>query len=295
MSASMVNDLMCAMVIDKKMKPEKVKKHPNYRDITFIKKGGKFEDDFAFTDDVLTACLEKQEAALKHLKKKHGKDYGRPKKGSMSDKRGKKYQKNSNEEVVDLCSMIAIQGTKNKDGSIWVRFGELFRVYQFISNKVVGIMHRARKNRLIHFDGETLWQGKDDNATITLLLPFSDIQTYLLKTGKLLLNPNATYIVARELSHTHLLNVKYGSTQQLYSVENCQSLPIFKSNQTSPTISQESLFCNCIASAMDVPDVKVFTPEEKFPRYPRAKKEERPISRIVLDFGSSSLVNSAIV
>jgi len=271
-----------------KIKPPPVKKHPNYRDITFIKKDSNgIEDDFAFTDDVLTACLEKQEAVLKVLKKKYGKGYGQPKKGSMTDKRGKKYQKSVNEEVVDLCSMIAIQGTKNKDGSIWVRFGDLFRVYQGISNKVVGIMHRARKNRLIHFDGETLWQGKDDNATVTLLLSFSEIQAHLLKTGKLLLNQNDTYIVARELSHTHLLNVKYGSTEML-ETEDCQNFPIFQSNLTSATVSQEGFFCNNTATAMDGPKVEVFKIAT------RPKKQERPISRVVLDFGGSSLCNSDI-
>ena len=105
MSRSIVDDGLSGLVIVSNNKP-----HPNHRDIKFAKKGSNgIEDDFAFTDDVLTACYEKQEAALKVLKKKHGKNYGMPKKGSMTDKRGKKYQKSVNEEAVDLCSMIAIQ------------------------------------------------------------------------------------------------------------------------------------------------------------------------------------------
>ena len=34
-------------------------------------------------------------------------------------------------------------------------FKDIFDIYQTISNKVVGILARARKNRLIHFEGET--------------------------------------------------------------------------------------------------------------------------------------------
>ena len=48
-------------------------------------------------------------------------------------------------------------------------FKDIFDIYQSISNKVVGILARARKNRLIHFEGETLFQGENDATNITLL------------------------------------------------------------------------------------------------------------------------------
>ena len=54
-------------------------------------------------------------------------------------------------------------------------FGEIFNIYQKISNKVVGILARARKNRLVHFEGETLWQGKNDETNVTLLRNIVDI------------------------------------------------------------------------------------------------------------------------
>ena len=54
-------------------------------------------------------------------------------------------------------------------------FGEIFNIYQKISNKVVGILARARKNRLVHFEGETLWQGKNDETNVTLLRSIVDI------------------------------------------------------------------------------------------------------------------------
>ena len=64
-------------------------------------------------------------------------------------------------------------------------FGEIFNIYQKISNKVVGILARARKNRLVHFEGETLWQGKNDETNVTLLRSMKDIEVRspLKRTG----------------------------------------------------------------------------------------------------------------
>ena len=77
-----------------------------------------------------------------------------------------------------------MQGLRLNNGHTLILFGELFRIYQKISNKVrtlymyvtwelhhqeltqvVGILARARKNRLVHYEGETLWQ-----VTLPLLL-----------------------------------------------------------------------------------------------------------------------------
>lgn len=49
---------------------------------------------------------------------------------------------------------------------ITVEFGKLFDRYV---SKLVGILLRARKQRLVDFEGEMLWQGKDDHVLITLL------------------------------------------------------------------------------------------------------------------------------
>uniref|UniRef100_A0A8C7F2P0 Si:dkey-29b11.3 n=1 Tax=Oncorhynchus kisutch TaxID=8019 RepID=A0A8C7F2P0_ONCKI len=52
---------------------------------------------------------------------------------------------------------------------VTVEFGKLFEHYVNISNKVVGILLRARKQGLVSFEGEMLWQGQDDRVLITLL------------------------------------------------------------------------------------------------------------------------------
>ena len=45
-----------------------------------------------------------------------------------------------------------------------------------ISNKVVGVLLRARKYGFVTFEGETLFQGRDDNVVITLLFPTSRVK-----------------------------------------------------------------------------------------------------------------------
>ena len=74
------------------------------------------------------------------------------------------------------------------DGTEQILFGDLFKLNEKISNKCVGLLQRARKYRfavnlgssetnsdvkmhcrLLHFTGETLWQGADDKVVISLL------------------------------------------------------------------------------------------------------------------------------
>ena len=98
-------------------------------------------------------------------------DYGRPLQGSMTEQRGKDAHTHVSREVQQLCEVIRNIG-KPGDGDgdvITVEFGKLFERYVTISNKLVGILLRARKQRLVDFEGEMLWQGKDDHVLITLL------------------------------------------------------------------------------------------------------------------------------
>ncbi|XP_042345080.1 actin-binding Rho-activating protein-like [Plectropomus leopardus] len=103
-------------------------------------------------------------------------DYGRPLQGSMTEQRGKDAHTHISREVEELCEVIRNIG-EHKDGDrsgsdekvITVEFGKLFEHYVTISNKLVGILLRARKQRLVEFKGEMLWQGKDDHTVITLL------------------------------------------------------------------------------------------------------------------------------
>ncbi|KYO18969.1 actin-binding Rho-activating protein-like [Alligator mississippiensis] len=95
--------------------------------------------------------------------------YGRPPEGSKTEQRGKDAHTHVGKEVEELCMIIRSIGEKGKDGNVRVNFQRLFETYVTISNKVVGILLRARKHGLVQFEGEMLWQGKDDNVIITLL------------------------------------------------------------------------------------------------------------------------------
>lgn len=101
-------------------------------------------------------------------------DYGRPLQGSMTEQRGKDAHTHISREVEELCQVIRNIGEardRDRDGGgvITVKFGKLFEHYVTISNKLVGILLRARKQKLVDFEGEMLWQGQDDHVVITLL------------------------------------------------------------------------------------------------------------------------------
>lgn len=103
-------------------------------------------------------------------------NYGRPLQGSLTERRGKDAHTHISREVQELCNVIRKIGEpKDGDGSshtekvITVEFGKLFEHYVTISNKLVGVLLRARKQRLVEFEGEMLWQGQDDHVVITLL------------------------------------------------------------------------------------------------------------------------------
>ena len=105
------------------------------------------------------------------------------------------------------------------DGTEQIQFGDLFRLTESLTNKCVGILQRARKHRLlftlftfyleaylwsttekshpfwqrgkfltcelcrlIHFAGDTLWQGEDDQKLVTLIRRNREVQVWLLKT-----------------------------------------------------------------------------------------------------------------
>ncbi|XP_005231026.1 actin-binding Rho-activating protein [Falco peregrinus] len=95
--------------------------------------------------------------------------YGRPKEGTKTAERAKRAEAHIHREIRDMCFIIESMAKPRPDGKIQVTFGELFERYVRISDKVVGILMRARKHGLVHFEGEMLWQGRDDNVIITLL------------------------------------------------------------------------------------------------------------------------------
>ncbi|XP_036732349.2 actin-binding Rho-activating protein [Manis pentadactyla] len=95
--------------------------------------------------------------------------YGRPKEGTKTAERAKRAEEHIYREIMDMCFIIRTMARRRRDGKIQVTFGDLFDRYVRISDKVVGILMRARKHGLVDFEGEMLWQGRDDHVVITLL------------------------------------------------------------------------------------------------------------------------------
>ncbi|CAF1103654.1 unnamed protein product [Adineta steineri] len=104
--------------------------------------------------------------------KKDDPEYGRPPKGSRTEQRGLAAQAHIQQEVKYLCEIIKNMGEKDNNSSTYtITFKQLFDFYTNISNKLVGILLRARKHGYIHFseEYEVLFQGKHDNVKITLV------------------------------------------------------------------------------------------------------------------------------
>ncbi|XP_061738044.1 actin binding Rho activating protein b [Nerophis ophidion] len=105
------------------------------------------------------------------LRLQKGQDgYGRPKEGTKTAERAKRAEQHIHREIDDMCYIIRIMADPDADGKTRIAFGELFERYVRISDKVVGILMRARKHGKVHFEGEMLWQGQDDGVIITLLV-----------------------------------------------------------------------------------------------------------------------------
>lgn len=102
--------------------------------------------------------------------------YGRPVEGSKTEQRGMAAGTHIGNEVQYLCSIISEFGDLCEDGSTVISFGELFEIYSRISNKVVGILLRARKHGLVVFEGEMLFQRRDDHVIIQLLKPIAELR-----------------------------------------------------------------------------------------------------------------------
>nr|XP_057903639.1 actin binding Rho activating protein b [Doryrhamphus excisus] len=105
------------------------------------------------------------------LRLQKGQDgYGRPKEGTKTAERAKRAEQHIHQEIADMCYVIRTMADPDPDGKTRITFGELFERYVRISDKVVGILMRARKHGKVHFEGEMLWQGQDDGVIITLLV-----------------------------------------------------------------------------------------------------------------------------
>lgn len=117
-----------------------------------------FSDDFDYEFSMSTRLRKGEEG------------YGRPKEGSKTAQRAARAEAHIHREIDDMCFVIRTMTDPDPDGHTRVTFGELFDRYVRISDKVVGILMRARKHGKVEFEGEMLWQGQDDNVIITLLV-----------------------------------------------------------------------------------------------------------------------------
>jgi len=105
--------------------------------------------------------------------------YGKPAAGSKSEARGLFAAKHVNRELILLCDMIYQEGIPWPDDTAAIPFGPLFTVYQVINNKLVGLLMRARKHGLLYFEGEMLFQRRDDDKPVVLLKPIQQIREEL--------------------------------------------------------------------------------------------------------------------
>lgn len=110
-------------------------------------------------------------------------EYGRPKAGSLTEYRGKKANIQVYQEMLELCTVIHDEGhsiSKQTPELRGILFGELFNIYTHINDKLVGLLLRARKHELIEFEGEVLFQRRDDNVPILLLKPIREIREIMV-------------------------------------------------------------------------------------------------------------------
>ena len=130
--------------------------------------------------------------------RKHDKDYGTPVAGSKTEARAKLAHERISREILEMCCVIEDNGkkpTEIKDNTeestnsvqddakerivTVIDFKRLFDIYVGISNKLVGVLLRARKYGIVDFPGETLFQRRDDDVLIKLLYPPSEVRERL--------------------------------------------------------------------------------------------------------------------
>jgi len=96
--------------------------------------------------------------------------YGHPKENSMSAARAEKAQQWIEKEIEKLMQQIHTVGSKDHHtGEVTVTFGHLFYHYQDVSDTLVGILLRAKKRKLIEYDGHMMFQGKHDHVVIKVV------------------------------------------------------------------------------------------------------------------------------
>ena len=116
-------------------------------------------------------CTSEPYHGMLHMQQISGHEhgYGKPVEGSRTEYRGKSAGVHISSEIIELCDVIKQIGHALPNGQTAVTFGVLFETYTRISNKLVGMLMRARKQKLVDFEGEMLFQRRDDDVLIYLL------------------------------------------------------------------------------------------------------------------------------
>jgi len=97
----------------------------------------------------------------------------------LTKERGDKAKKHIYREIIDLVSHVNSLCQDDEVGNRYCTFKQIFDRYVKISDKVVGMLIRARKHGFIDFEGEMLWQRQDDDVRIYLLVDLGDAKEKL--------------------------------------------------------------------------------------------------------------------
>jgi len=109
---------------------------------------------------------------------KNDPNYGKPQQGTLTEFRGQKAHTHVHKEILELCEFIYMNGEEDEDCEdqrSMMLFGDLFKLYTRISDKVVGILLRAKKYGLVGFEPEILFQSRDDDEPVILIKPMQEI------------------------------------------------------------------------------------------------------------------------
>ncbi|XP_022208315.2 actin-binding Rho-activating protein [Drosophila obscura] len=108
-------------------------------------------------------------------------DYGHAPAGSRSEQRSQLAHAQALQEVLQLCEEIHKLGQPSpKTGQMGLSFGELFERYTSISEKLMGTLLAARRQGYVAFEGETLFQGKDEQVPVCLLRSFDELRLEIM-------------------------------------------------------------------------------------------------------------------
>uniref|UniRef100_A0A7E4VHL2 Costars domain-containing protein n=1 Tax=Panagrellus redivivus TaxID=6233 RepID=A0A7E4VHL2_PANRE len=113
---------------------------------------------------------------------RNAQDYARPTVGSKTEARANRAGDYVTREIIFLCELIS-QNAVGEPPNCIIKFGPLFYLYAHYSDKLVGMLLRARKYGLVSFEGEMLYQRQDDHKEIRLLKTIDEIRKIVKYSG----------------------------------------------------------------------------------------------------------------